>query len=92
MTDTTATDTAADAAPDTTSDAATDPNGTMPGEAEGPSFEQLGLNAALLKSIKDVGYEAPTPIQIGQCDWPFSQRAPKKPATIAPSSGSSGIR
>src|SRR5215213_11581266 len=31
---------------------------------DGPTFEQLGLNAALLKSIKDVGYEAPTPIQI----------------------------
>ena len=30
----------------------------------GPTFEGLGLNAALLKSVKDVGYEAPTPIQI----------------------------
>ncbi len=56
MTDTTATDPAAEAA--------TDPNGAASAEADGPSFEQLGLNAALLKSIKDVGYEAPTPIQI----------------------------
>jgi ATP-dependent RNA helicase DeaD len=64
VTDTTATDTAADAAPDTASDTATDPNGAAPAESEGPNFEQLGLQGALLKSIKDVGYEAPTPIQI----------------------------
>ncbi len=57
MTDVTATDSAADAA--------TDPNGAVAvAEPEGPTFEDLGLNAALLRSIKDVGYEAPTPIQI----------------------------
>src|SRR5215217_4569976 len=54
-------------ATDTTAGAATELDGARPHEAEtddGPTFEQLGLNAALLKSIKDVGYEAPTPIQI----------------------------
>ena len=57
MTDVTATDSAADAA--------NDPNGAVAvAESDGPTFEDLGLNAALLKSIKDVGYEAPTPIQI----------------------------
>ena len=59
MTDITATD--------LTSDTATESGGAPPREAEtddGPTFEQLGLNTALLKSIKDVGYEAPTPIQI----------------------------
>ena len=59
MTDITATD--------PTADAATESDGAPPREAEtddGPTFEQLGLNTALLKSIKDVGYEAPTPIQI----------------------------
>lgn len=30
----------------------------------GPTFADLGLQSALLKSIKDVGYEAPSPIQI----------------------------
>ncbi|MBA2596923.1 MAG: DEAD/DEAH box helicase [Chloroflexia bacterium] len=60
MTDVTATDSAADAATDQHA------NGAAPLESEpdGPNFEQLGLNSALLKSIKDVGYEAPTPIQI----------------------------
>jgi len=29
-----------------------------------PTFEDLGLSGALLRSIKDVGYEEPTPIQI----------------------------
>ncbi len=29
-----------------------------------PSFEDLGLSGALLKSIKDVGYEEPSPIQL----------------------------
>lgn len=52
MTDVTATDTAA---------AAADANGAADA---GPSFEDLGLHNALLKSIKDVGYEAPSPIQI----------------------------
>jgi ATP-dependent RNA helicase DeaD len=56
VTDTTATDSAADAA--------TAPNGAATAEDDSPTFEQLGLNAALLKSVKDVGYEAPTPIQI----------------------------
>ena len=59
MTDITATD--------PTADADTEPDGARSPEIEtddGPTFEQLGLNAALLKSIKDVGYEAPTPIQI----------------------------
>ncbi len=28
-----------------------------------PTFEQLGLNSQLLKAIKDVGYETPSPIQ-----------------------------
>jgi ATP-dependent RNA helicase DeaD len=61
MTDTTAID--------PTADAATEPDGARSREREvetddGPTFEQLGLNTALLKSIKDVGYEAPTPIQI----------------------------
>ena len=54
-------------ATDPTADAATESDGALPHEVEtdeGPTFEQLGLNAALLKSIKDVGYEAPTPIQI----------------------------
>ena len=36
-----------------------------PAETEAtPTFEDLGLSGALLKSLKDVGYEAPTPIQI----------------------------
>ena len=59
MTDVTATESAADVA--------NNPNGAPSAEAavdDGPTFEQLGLNSALLKSIKDVGYEAPTPIQI----------------------------
>lgn len=30
---------------------------------ESPTFEQLGLNAALLKAIKHIGYETPSPIQ-----------------------------
>jgi ATP-dependent RNA helicase DeaD len=29
-----------------------------------PNFEDLGLSGALLKSIQDVGYEEPTPIQV----------------------------
>jgi ATP-dependent RNA helicase DeaD len=29
-----------------------------------PTFEELGLHGPLLKSIKDVGYEEPTPIQV----------------------------
>ncbi|MDQ3693299.1 MAG: DEAD/DEAH box helicase, partial [Chloroflexota bacterium] len=29
-----------------------------------PTFEDLGLSGALLRSIRDVGYEEPTPIQI----------------------------
>ena len=29
-----------------------------------PSFEELGLSGALLRSIRDVGYEEPTPIQL----------------------------
>ncbi|GIW03681.1 MAG: hypothetical protein KatS3mg059_0301 [Thermomicrobiales bacterium] len=33
------------------------------GEDNGPSFEDLGLSAPLLKSISEVGYEEPTPIQ-----------------------------
>jgi ATP-dependent RNA helicase DeaD len=33
-------------------------------EQREPTFEDLGLSAALLKSIAAVGYEAPTPIQI----------------------------
>jgi len=28
-----------------------------------PTFEELGLDAALLRAVKDAGYEAPTPIQ-----------------------------
>jgi ATP-dependent RNA helicase DeaD len=50
-----------------TADAATEPDGAHSFDVQsddGPTFEQLGLNAALLKSVKDVGYEAPTPIQI----------------------------
>jgi ATP-dependent RNA helicase DeaD len=35
-----------------------------PDEEATPTFEELGLGDALLKSIKDVGYEEPTPIQI----------------------------
>jgi ATP-dependent RNA helicase DeaD len=53
LTDITATDPAEVAAPE---DAA---NGSA-----GPTFADLGLQSALLKSIKDVGYEAPSPIQI----------------------------
>ncbi len=30
-----------------------------------PTFEDLGLSGALLRSIRDVGYEEPTPIQLG---------------------------
>ena len=30
---------------------------------ESPSFEELGLNSKLLKALKDVGYETPSPIQ-----------------------------
>jgi ATP-dependent RNA helicase DeaD len=33
-------------------------------EPAGPTFEELGLSPALLKSLKDVGFEAPTPIQV----------------------------
>jgi ATP-dependent RNA helicase DeaD len=29
-----------------------------------PTFEDLGLSGPLLKSLKDVGYEEPTPIQV----------------------------
>ena len=28
------------------------------------TFHQLALNASLLKTLEDVGYETPTPIQI----------------------------
>src|SRR5438874_2596574 len=42
-------------------------------------------------SVKDKIALHPTPIQIGQCELPLSHRAPKKPDTAAPSSGSSGI-
>jgi ATP-dependent RNA helicase DeaD len=51
----------------------TDHQGTAPtavavapaadGEPE-PTFEDLGLSGPLLKSLKDVGYEEPTPIQV----------------------------
>src|SRR6266850_3182042 len=34
---------------------------------------------------------SPTPIQIGQCEFCFSHRAPPNPATTAPISGSNGI-
>ena len=33
-------------------------------EPDSPTFEDLGLSGALLRSIKEVGYEEPTPIQI----------------------------
>ena len=33
-------------------------------EPMSPTFEDLGLSGALLRSIKEVGYEEPTPIQI----------------------------
>jgi ATP-dependent RNA helicase DeaD len=57
VTDVTATESAATAV--------AEPNGAPAPDADAtPTFEDLGLNAALLKSIKDVGYEAPTPIQI----------------------------
>jgi ATP-dependent RNA helicase DeaD len=47
------------------SNVATVANGAVAADtASGPSFEELGLHAALLKSIKEVGYEEPTPIQI----------------------------
>jgi ATP-dependent RNA helicase DeaD len=49
-------------APDPGATATLDPNGATT-ERE-PTFEDLGLHSALLKSIKDVGYEAPTPIQV----------------------------
>jgi ATP-dependent RNA helicase DeaD len=53
------------AATESATDAAADPEGAVAtAEEVGPSFESLGLNAALLKSIKDVGYEEPSPIQI----------------------------
>lgn len=32
-------------------------------EATGPLFSELGLNKALLKSLSDIGYETPSPIQ-----------------------------
>ena len=41
---------------------------------DGPTFEDLGIGAALLKSIKDVGYEAPTPIQIATIPRPPAGR------------------
>ncbi len=34
------------------------------GDELAPSFEDLGLSGALLRSIRDVGYEEPTPIQL----------------------------
>ncbi|MFN8664460.1 MAG: DEAD/DEAH box helicase [Thermomicrobiales bacterium] len=37
---------------------------TVEAEPAGPTFEALGLSPALLKSLKDVGFEAPTPIQV----------------------------
>ena len=43
-------------------------------------------------SMSDSTALTPTPIQIGQCDLPFSHCAPKNPAMTAPISGSSGIR
>src|SRR5215203_2569704 len=59
MTDTTAIEPTADTIPES------DGTRSLGVETDdGPTFEQLGLNASLLKSIKDVGYEAPTPIQI----------------------------
>jgi ATP-dependent RNA helicase DeaD len=57
VTDATATETAEDTATATT-------GAVSDGGEAGPSFAELGLNTALLKSIKDVGYEEPTPIQI----------------------------
>ena len=54
MTDLTATESAPDNA-DAASAAA---------EPAGPTFEALGLSSALLKSLKDVGFEEPTPIQV----------------------------
>ncbi len=35
-----------------------------PVEEVGPAFEDLGLGGPLLKALKDVGYEEPTPIQV----------------------------
>lgn len=37
---------------------------SMQAEADGASFDQFGLSEKLLKAINDVGYEAPTPIQL----------------------------
>ena len=37
---------------------------TVVAEPAGPTFEALGLSSALLKSLKEVGFEAPTPIQV----------------------------
>ncbi len=37
---------------------------TVVAEPAGPTFEALGLSPALLQSLKDVGFEEPTPIQV----------------------------
>src|ERR1051325_8508343 len=44
-----------------------------------------------ISSTKLITALSPTPIQIGQCEFCFSQRAPANPATIAPMSGKNGI-
>jgi ATP-dependent RNA helicase DeaD len=60
VTETPTTD-AADAALDETTAAPAD---TETEPESGPTFTDLGLGSPLLKAVKDVGYEAPTPIQI----------------------------
>ena len=42
---------------------ATDAPETADASAAAPGFEQLGITGSLLKAIKDLGYETPSPIQ-----------------------------
>ncbi|MEZ4500968.1 MAG: DEAD/DEAH box helicase [Thermomicrobiales bacterium] len=48
-------------APTTTEEVA--PEEAVATQPAGPTFADLGLSEALLKSLRDVGYEAPSPIQ-----------------------------
>jgi len=52
------------APPPTAAGAPTPPPAPEPEDDLAPTFEDLGLSGALLRSIRDVGYEAPTPIQL----------------------------
>ena len=43
---------------------AAEPDAGMPAEETVATFEELGMSAELLRSIRDVGYEEPTPVQL----------------------------